>query len=289
MRVLCIASALALVACASDPPAPSRPVLEDFPIADAGTCPGYDPARLGPLSAALVLDTSASTKASSGVDVNANGVVGSFADSSNPRLGQIFAESSDPGDSYLSATVASVRNIAHTSVGPKVRFAIISFSGQAEHDLAIPKTERSQPDAVLHAPLTSDVEHVERALSEILEFGSGGATRFAPAMSIAIEALRDDGSQPPPDRKLVLFISDSPTPVLGQRRGKLVRAEPEMKDAAVAAINDRVVFHTFGISQAATSPEPHALSRIAGATGGRYRAVTDPLGLTCALAQALMP
>jgi hypothetical protein len=60
-----------------------------------------------------------------------------------------------------------------------------------------------------------------------------------------------------------------------------------MAIAAKRAIRSRVVINTFGFGEAADADPPHMLSRIARATGGRYRAVKDPTELHCELMSAL--
>jgi hypothetical protein len=96
------------------------------------------------------------------------------------------------------------------------------------------------------------------------------------------------------------MISDSPTPVGrgptvsyyrtfdgGNPNSLVVRSDPAMASAIRWAIRSGIRIHTFGLGEAADTEPPHHLSRIAGATGGSYRAVEDPTGLHRDLMSAL--
>ena len=84
-------------------------------------------------------------------------------------------------------------------------------------------------------------------------------------------------------RKVALFMSVSPEPRAGKAR------EPAMSNAARLAIDKGVVFNTFGLGEAAATSTPTSLSRIAGATGGSYRPVSDASTLYCQLLAAVVP
>jgi hypothetical protein len=240
------------------------------------------------LSVAVAIDTSAATGDPTHADINSNGVVGEVRGGGAPIFG---GELTDQGDSVLSATVVAVRSMIRGVANHERRFAVVSFSGQSEGDLPpqMRGRKRSRPDAILQTGLTGDVSQLEKSLSRILESGSEGVTKFAPAMQLAVEALREGDAGGTPGRKLVLFISDSPTPILGQRNRKLIRVEPEIQTVALAAIEEKVLIHTFGVSTAANAATPHTLSRIAGATSGRYRPVSDMMALACMLVESLSP
>jgi hypothetical protein len=60
-----------------------------------------------------------------------------------------------------------------------------------------------------------------------------------------------------------------------------------MKDAAIRAQAEHVVFHTFGLGPD-TAADPGFLPKIAGATGGTFRGVPDPRQLACQLVAPLM-
>lgn len=142
-------------------------------------------------------------------------------------------------------------------------------------------------DAVLETPPTIDRLQIDDALERVLHAGSLGDTRFSPAMRTAIEAFPVVTAPSGQTVRIVLFMSESPTPVINESR-TVKYAEPEMKDAALQAIDAGVVFHTFGLGSALEKRPPHALSNIAGATGGAYTAVSDISRLHCDLAAALL-
>jgi len=99
---------------------------------------------------------------------------------------------------------------------------------------------------------------------------------------------------------VVLLLADSPTPILpgptqylyrtpeGDPHGPVVRTDPHMAVAAKRAIRSHVVINTFGLGEAADANLPHTLSRVAGATGGKFHAVKDPTVLHCKLMSALV-
>ena len=84
-------------------------------------------------------------------------------------------------------------------------------------------------------------------------------------------------------------FSDSPQPRFTDRRGKQWRVDPVLKEAAQDAIDSSIVFHSFGLAEAAQTPIPHPLSHIAGATGGTYYPVNDASELGCQLLASLLP
>ena len=97
----------------------------------------------------------------------------------------------------------------------------------------------------------------------------------------------------------MLFLSDSSVPVMpgpsqylyrsweGDPNGSFVYSDPHMAVAAKRAIRSRVPINTFGLGEAAAVEPPHALSIVAGATGGQYRPVEDATRLHCDLMAAL--
>ena len=99
---------------------------------------------------------------------------------------------------------------------------------------------------------------------------------YAPTMDSAAPVL--------PGPTQYLYRTQEGTP-----HGSFVRTDPHMAIAAKRAIRSQVVINTFGLGEAADAGPPHMLSRVAGATGGRYRAVKDPTELHCKLMSALVP
>ena len=170
------------------------------------------------------------------------------------------------------------------------RFSIVSLSGRFRFGL------RRSPDglvlgtqAVVQSELTDDLGALEAGLNRVLEKGSFGTTDFAAGLRKALRALSEAPSPPARGRRLVLFMSDSTTPLLPWTNEKMLRIDPLMKRAALRAIDAGVRVHAFGLGAAAAAPLPHTLSQIASATGGTYRAISNPAALHCYLLHALVP
>jgi Mg-chelatase subunit ChlD len=241
--------------------------------------------RVRGVDAVVVIDSSASTAASSGSDVDQDGTVGGAS-----------LESRGLGDSLLAAQVASVKSLLPEIVRLDLRLSIVSFSGQERFD---DPTTPKLASAVLRGKLTSHPPEIETALVRVLASGSRGTADFAAAMSRSLDALTRGSRADASRRSIVLLIADSPSPVMpgpthylyrawnGDPNGPIVYSDPHMAAAAKRALRARVVFNTFGLGEAARAEQPHALSQVAGATGGRYRAVDDPAQLHCHLMAAL--
>jgi hypothetical protein len=206
----------------------------------------------------------------------------------------------DPSDSLLAAQVAGVRSVI-AAVGLRdLRIAIVSFSGKDRFN--DPTSPERFPDAILRSELTSDPRELEMTLDRVLKGGSRGTANFSAAMFRSLEALEVGWYRAPADerRRVVLLLADSSTPVRpgpsqylyrtskGVPHGSTVRSDPQMALAAKRAIRSGVVINTFGLGGAADAEPPHALSHVAGATGGGYRAVEDPARLHCYLISALV-
>jgi len=247
---------------------------------DAVACEAPDRAVVGALDVAIAIDTSRSTADPSGSDVNANGRVGA----------RVASRETDPGDSLLAAQIAAVRSLLGASAGLDVRFAIVTFSGS--YQPTPPRRLKHivlDSEARIRSGLTRDLEALERVLGEVLARQSNGYTSFSAGMKRSIQTLTADAAATRAARRRVLFISDSPTP-LGIRGNENVdRFDLRMQDAAYAALGAGISFSTFAIGPAARSEPPHALSRIAGATGGRFHQASDPTALACQLITSLAP
>ncbi len=267
--------AIVLASCAGA----STSGLERLPLRGVSECALSDLDGIGPLDVAVVIDASRSTRNPTESDIDGDGVVGRFADS----------VMTDPDDTLLSAQVAGVRSLLHAASGPGRRFAIVSFSGRFRFG------PRAPPDglvlraqAVVHSELTEDLGSLEVALNQILEKGSFGTTDFAAGLRKALRALSEAAPPGVPNRRIVLFLSDATTPLVPRPNEKMLRIDPLIQVAALRAIDAGVRVHTFGLGEAAAAPPPHVLSQIAGATGGTYRGVSDPVALHCYLLHALV-
>jgi hypothetical protein len=278
-------AAIWLVGCAT-----AQPGLDAMPARSLDECSLQNLERARGVDVAIAVDTSGSTADPSGSDIDGDGAIGKLRDD----------VITDRGDSLLAAQVAGIKSVISDERLRDLRLAIVSFSGKDRFD--DPASPERFPDAILHGELTSDTRELEAALDRVLKRGSRGTANFAAAMRRSLEALGVGWRTAPADgrRRVVLLLADSPTPIRpgptqffyrtleGFPRGPIVRTDPQMALAAKRAIRSRVVINTFGLGGAADADPPHALSRVAGATGGGYRVVQDPARLHCYLISALV-
>ena len=269
----------------------AQPGLDAMPARSLDECSlrGLEVAR--GLDVAIAIDTSGSTADPSGSDIDGDGTVGKFRGSTM----------TDRGDSLLAAQVAGIKSVISDSSLRDLRLSIVSFSGRDRFD--DPVSPERFPDAILRTELTSDSQELEVALDRVLKGGSRGTANFAAALRRSLDALDVGWRRAPAGerRRVVFLLADSSAPVRPgptqyfyrtQERvphGPVVHTDPQMAIAAKRAIRSHVVINTFGLGGAAGAAPPHALSRLAGATGGRYRAVKDPARLHCDLISALVP
>jgi hypothetical protein len=272
-----VSLSLVLLACASAPP-PARAEAEARTAAPAERCHGGSgPIEILAADVAIAIDRSGSTREPTGLDLDGDGVVGEYRRS----------EYTDRGDSLLAAEIAAVARLIDVARLGGMRFAIVSYSGQDDYALEDSVTQRvDRRDARLEAELTDDLAALEAAVTRIGNRGSNGASSFAPAMRLALRSLRA-GDDSEGRRRRVLFLSDSPTPVRFAPMERIARDDARMEVEARRAIASGISFHSFGIGEAAGSSEGEALAQIAGATGGTYRAVSDPRNLYCSMLAAL--
>jgi len=279
-RVLWALAAIAVVGRAGPVPAAAPPEPAGRPALAAGACPVPDRRAVGAQDVAIAIDTSRSTADASGSDVNANGRVGAM----------VASRETDPGDSLLAAEIAAIRFLLDAAAGLDVRFSIVTFSGS--YRPTPPRRLKHlvfDSEAVIRSELTHDLEVLRRVLHQVLARESDGYTNFAAGMKRSIQTLTDGPAPARPARRRVLFISDSATPVGIGGDEDVDRLDPRMQDAAYAALDAGIAFNTFAIGHAARSDPPHALSRIAGATGGRFHQASDPADLACQLIASLAP
>jgi hypothetical protein len=281
MRTAGAAVACALSACVG--PEPDR--IEVYPEALLGarptaSCPGPRPIEIVAADVAIVIDRSASTREPTGIDVDGDGNVGRFSGS----------EYTDRDDSLLAAQLAAVQALVEVTRLGGMRFAILSYSGQDDFPLEDSVTQRvSREDARLEAPLTDDSAVLDAAIERVARRGSNGASSFAPAMKLAVRALRAGDHGEPERRRRVLFLADTVTPVRYAPMDRIARDDPRMEVAAARANEAGISFHSFGIGReiADETEQVQTLALIAGATGGNYRAVPDPRKLYCQMLAAL--
>lgn len=252
----------------------------EIPAVAAPRCEdGPGPIEILAADVVIAIDRSTSTREPTGLDLDADGLVGEFRQS----------EYTDRGDSLLAAELAAVQRLVGVARLGGMRFAIVSYSGMDDFPLDDSVTQRvDRRDARLEAELTDDPAALEAAVVRVGQRGSDGASSFAPAMRLALRSLstRED-SQEGERRARVLLLADSPTPVRYAPMQRLARDDARMEVEARRAIRSGVSFHSFGLGPASAAAEPHALAQIAGATGGTYRAVPDPRDLYCQMLAAL--
>ena len=285
MRWAPMLTAIWLVGCAA-----AQPTLDAMPARSLDECSlgGLEVAR--GLDVVIAIDTSGSTADSSGSDIDGDGTIGGLRGDTM----------TDRGDSLLAAQVAGIKSVISEGGLRDLRFSIVSFSGKDRFD--DPASPERFPDAILRAELTSDSQELEVALDRVLKGGSRGTANFGAALRRSLDALDVGWRSAPADerRRVVFLLADSSAPVRpGPTQyfyrtlervphGPVVYTDPQMAIAAKRAIRSHVVINTFGLGRAAGAGPPHALSRVAGATGGGYRAVKDPARLHCYLISALV-
>ncbi len=251
--------------------------LRDMPLHQPVECRLEGPITLGPTDVAIVIDRSRPTIDPTGSDIDGDGRVG--------RTGfRLATGSAEAADNYLTAQVVAARSLVRTVVDVDVRLAIVAFTGPSR---SAALGDRWEAEGVrqfgeVWADLTSDPKALEAALEALLRREPERMASFAAGMTRALDVLASAPNQDRRPRKVVVFMAASPEP----RAGKA--AEPAMKDAARLAIDKGVVFNTFGLGEAAAASTPTSLSRIAGATGGHYRPVSDPSTLYCHLLESVV-
>lgn len=265
------------------------PRIDELPVRSPEVCRVTWQDGVGAPDVALAIDTSHSTARPAGVDVDQDGSTGRFTRS----------VMTDPGDSLLAAEVSAVRSLLRSGWYGDARFSLVTYAGRTHFPGREPPLRLvSGADGSIRAGLTEDLEILEAELDAVLARGSRGKTNFAAALQLALRTLEET---PPPDvpgprRRIVLFLSDSPNPVVAmpsEAQGWSTRrlAYPGARLAYLArqALRARVPVHTFALGAAARSEPPHALSSLAKLTGGSFHAVGDPARLHCALLSALAP
>jgi hypothetical protein len=261
-------------------PRAERVRLETLPTRGLETCPAFDRSP-GAVDAILAIDISRSTVDPSGADIDQDGKVGESVVKPTGRI--VDAISSDPGDSFLAAQVSAIHSLVKGSEFDTLRIGIVAYSGVGKRQG--PRLSRRTVDAVVESDLTDSVQELESALGSVLKRGSHGNTDFASGMRLAQQTL---ASTPPGEgapRRMVLFLSDSGTPVI-ERSRNLQREDPEIENATREAADAGITFHTFGLG-AEAAKDPAYLEEIAEGTGGEFRPVTDLTTLHCELAAAL--
>lgn len=248
-----------VIGCAG-PIVPATNVIVDADVRDCSL--GLFDA-LGPLDVAIVIDVSQSTGRPAGFDI-------------------------DRDDSRLVVQIAAVRPLVRNAEGRDIRFSIVTFSGRSVPRIGGRiRLTGSARDSKIRAKLTGDISELDSVLKEVLEGGSDGMTVFFAGMQRGLQALIE--SRDESRRKIVLMMSDAARSNSLFFDRNTAELDPRMKNAAVRARRNGVVFHTFGISPASGLWRDRSLGQIAGATGGTYHPIANPRQLYCHLAYSLRP
>ena len=220
----------------------------------------------------LVIDTSDSTRAASGSDVNENGVVG------EDRLLGIFP-TTDAGDSILAAEVAAARRVLQSFDARNTRVGLVTFSGAP---LLPPGT--FVVGGSVAAPLRSPSSRsrpstgsCDKALDHVQARGPEGLTNMTEGVRMAVRELkgfRGGVSQADPDsEKVVLFFTDGqPTLPYDNSPQQNVRSVLRAADQARRA---HVTIHSFALGPEALDG-PIAAVEMARVSRGRFTPVRKP-------------
>lgn len=221
----------------------------------------------------FVIDTSDSTAAPSGADVDGDGILGH-------RRGEQFLSifgkilplpNSDRGDSVLAAEIAAVETMLEQLDPRTTRVGIVYFSGDLD-----PLT----PDAATQVPLTTNYDAVRKGLQEILRYGPHGRTNMLAGVNIGtIELLGTVSAyseRRPNARKVMVFLTDG-TPTLPMQSSPNQNTRMAI-DAAKKAGRHKIRIDTYAIGERALS-EPAVAVEMAHVTQGVFTPVRNPRDL----------
>ncbi len=217
----------------------------------------------------LVIDTSVSTIAAAGTDVNGNGTVG---EAQLGGLGEMVgAGLTDPGDSILAAEIAAARRVLAGLDPRSTRVGLVAFAG------APPGSGSSRKPAVTVGGLTREYEQIERGLDELLATPANGNTHMAAGVdqaTVELIGLTGAYSKPDPDsEKVVFFFTDGqPTLPYPDREADNVRA---VLRAATRAHHAGIRIHSFALGPEALEG-PIAAVEMASRTRGYFIPVRKP-------------
>ncbi len=240
-------------------------------------------ARAGPsgeLDVVVVVDTSKSTAAPSGADVDGDGRTGAEMGARRiPVLGRLLdLRSDDPGDSILAAEVGAARTLLEQLDPGHVRVGVVAFSGDGD---------TATRDAFTAVPLTDRYDKVAHGLERLLAEGPHGRTNLS--AGIAAAALELSGtlaalSEPRPDaQRVILFMTDG-EPTLPVPRDSHANARLTI-EAARSAAAQGIRIDSFAIGAEAGSEKASAILREVSAAGeGRFTFVRHPADLVATFA-----
>jgi hypothetical protein len=230
-------------------------------------------ARPAPIDIAIVIDTSRSTIAPSGADIDQDGEIGSAPP---PHAGNpVVPASTDAQDSILAAEVAAARRVVQTFAPGTARIAVVTFSSlRAKFDFFF-----NRKAAVTVSELSDDFDDIHDALDGIAGTEPEGGTNMAAALDLAVSVLRES-STPSANRAILFFTDGQPTHPHGPWRN--VENAVMTFEAVQRAMSDGIRIHSVGIGPEALE-SPLVLVEMAIATGGSFTPVRDPSDLVSAM------
>jgi hypothetical protein len=226
-----------------------------------------------PFDIVFVVDTSESTSAPSGADIDGDGKVG------ERRGGQwltVFGRvlplgNSDGGDSVLAAEVAAVRVLLEQLDPRSTRVGLVTFSG--DHDAMTADSRTVQR-------LTSDFDEVREGLDRVLSDGPNGMTDMASGVSRGIaELLGSDSAYSEKRegaRRIMIFLTDG-NPTLPYLGSPAQNARTTISRAVMAS-KAKIRIDTYAIGDEALE-EPVVAVEMARVTTGDFTPVRDPRNL----------
>jgi Mg-chelatase subunit ChlD len=269
---------------ASKPPSLEIEYPPDGLVLGPSECGLFVAGRAGPakLDVVIVIDTSVSTAAASGADVDGDRRLGR---SEFGRIGFTMGDrSTDPGDSILSAEVSAAKRLAQALDPRRTRLGLVSFSG-GPADLV--RGEPVLPNALTRVPLTDDLAQLEEGLEALRKGTPAGGTHMAAGVDRAtVELLGLAGATSSADpsrrRAAVLLTDGAPTQPFGpERPADNVRAALRAADRARLA---RIRVSTLAIGPLALEG-PVAVVEIAERTGGAFIPVRNTSDLLEAIGE----
>jgi Mg-chelatase subunit ChlD len=219
----------------------------------------------------LVIDTSGSTSAPAGTDVNNNGEVGAPI---LGRVGSIFGTGlTDEGDSILAAEIAAARQVLRGLDPRSTRVGLVAFAGEA-----IGSGRSNRKDAYTVEGLTRDYARIESGLDELLASEPHGDTHMAAGVdqaTIELLGLRGSYSEIDPNSEKVTFFFTDGQPTLPYGSGAEADNVRAVLRAAERARRGHIRIHSFALGPEALEG-PIAAVEMASRTQGYFTPVRNP-------------
>jgi len=223
----------------------------------------------------FVVDTSSSTEAPSGADVDGDGEIGVRKEPPLlpiPLLASLLGSNSDTGDSVLAAEVAAMQTLLDQLDPRTTRVGLIGFSGDAD---------ALTPDAETYVELTSEFQKVRRGLDGILSSGPRGKTNMMAGVRVGTVELigsqtafstKREGA-----RRIMIFLTDG-IPTLPFENSSHQNRRLAVEAAKVAS-NAQIRIDTYAIGPEALD-RPDVVIDMAGVSSGIFTPVRDPRDLS---------